>query len=415
MNLPSRIDSLWTVSVQETDYVPRRLPWTGILWTIFIVCSVIGLYGLWLRYDQGHLPAGYGSYVPWGLWIAFYFHGVGMSGGVFTVAALGFLFRWPGFHQPKDLRLAIVLSFAAMLPAFLGVWLDLGHPMRFVEIFLSPNFTSMMAFNSWMYSAFMAVAALAWLLSFRAEASTWLKPLLCLGLLFSMLFPSQSGAFFGVVDAKGFWHSPLLPMMFLVSAFTAGTALLLFARVLTDAGSKSFMTTETERADEHLIINRLRIFIICGISLYFAFEFAEFSISLWNPMSHAPAVDLILWGPYWWVFWIIHILIGGILPLTLLASRWRPGWTLAAMLVAICFLSARLNVLVPGQAVSEIKGLQEAFQAERLTFIYHATPMEYYVGLLLIAMGMAIYVVGRRINQLGATYLPEILKKVIKS
>lgn len=415
MNLTDRIDSIWSVAVKETDYVPRRLPWTYILWIVFIVCSVVGLYGLWLRYDQGHLPAGYGSYVPWGLWIACYFHGVGMSGGIFTLAALGYLFRWKGFNQPKDLRLAIVLSFASMLPAFLGVWLDLGHPMRFWEIFVTPSFTSMMAFNSWMYSGFMLVAALVWVLSYRADVFVWLKPLLCLGLFFSVLFPSQSGAFFGVVDAKGFWHSPLLPMMFLVSALTAGAALLFFARVLTDASSKTFMTTDTERADEHRIIGRLRLFIIAGILIYFTFEFAEFSISLWNPMSHAPAVDLMLWGPYWWVFWIVHLLIGGLVPLALLVWRWRPGWTIAAMLVAVCFLSARLNVLIPGQAVHEIKGLQEAFQAERLTFIYHATPMEYCVGLLLVAMGMAIYVTGRRINQIAGLFLPQILTKVSKS
>jgi molybdopterin-containing oxidoreductase family membrane subunit len=98
------------------------------------------------------------------------------------------------------------------------------------------------------------------------------------------------------------------------------------------------------------------------------------------------------------VFWIIHLFIGGLVPLALLSSKWRFGWTIAAVLVSVCFISARLNVLIPGQAISEIHGLQEAFQDDRLRYIYHATPMEYFVGLFAVALGMAIFVIGRRVN-----------------
>jgi molybdopterin-containing oxidoreductase family membrane subunit len=272
----------------------------------------------------------------------------------------------------------------------------------------------MMAFNSWMYTAFLLIAALCWFLSYRMD-NGWLRPLLCLGLFFSVLFPSQSGAFFGVVDAKGFWHSPLLPMLFLVSALTAGAALLLFVRVLTDAGSLTYMTTEEERREEPLIISRLRWITLVGVFTYFVLEFAEFSILLWNPTGHAPEVRLILGGPYWWVFWLVHILLGGVIPIVLLLSRFRPGWVVGALLVAVCFLSARMNVLIPGQAVGEIRGLQEAFQGDRLSYIYHATRMEYFVGLLLIAMGMAVYVVGRRVNQLAGKIIPELFQSNGKS
>jgi protein NrfD len=200
-----------------------------------------------------------------------------------------------------------------------------------------------------------------------------------------------------VVDAKGYWHSALLPMMFLMSAVSAGAALLLLARVLIEASAERNISS-AELADEHAMIGRLRWVVAGGIVGYFIFEFAEFSVALWNPYLHAPALKLVLFGPYWWVFWIIHILIGGIIPLALLVSRWRFGWTIASLLVAVCFISARLNVLIPGQAVGEIKGLQEAFQDERLNFVYHATAMEYMVGLFAVAMGMTIFVIGRRVN-----------------
>jgi protein NrfD len=392
------------VERSHTPFVPPRLPWRQVLWWTFVVFSLVGLYGLALRFLEGHLPAGYGSYVPWGLWIGIYFHGVGLAGGVFTLGALGYIFGWRGFADEKNLRQMIVLSVACILPAFFAVWLDLGQEWRFQNIFLHPSFTSMMAFNSWMYSAYLVLAALIWVLSYRPPAGEWLKPLVCLGLLFTIVFPSQSGAFFGVVDAKSHWHSPMLPIMFLLSAMTAGAALLMLARILIDA-SANHEPTAKEAVESASIVGLLRKVVIVGVILYFLFEFAKLSISLWNPYTHAPALELMLWGPYWWVFWIVHLFLGGIVPLVLLASKWRPGWTIAALLVAVCFLSARLNVLVPGQAVGELQGLQEAFHDERLSFLYHATPMEYYVGLLCIAMGMAIFVVGRRINFAAHRYL----------
>jgi molybdopterin-containing oxidoreductase family membrane subunit len=369
-----------------------------LLWAIWGILLLLGLFGVYQRFTQGHLPAGYGSYVPWGLWVALYFHGVGIAGGAFIIGAGAYILDLPGFRSRWALRATIVLSAAAIIPAFVGVWFDLGHMERSHYIFTSPAFTSMMAFNAWMYGVFMLCAVIAWLLSYRTQ-SGWLKPVLCLGVLFSVLFPSQSGAFFGVVDAKAHWHSALLPMVFLTSAITAGAATLLLVRAIITRPAVDANSAEAP-AEHDAAIRTLRLITLAGLCVYFVLEFAEFSIALWNPVSHAPAVDLVLWGPYWWVFWIIHLAIGGLLALILLSTRNRAFWTLAAFIVAITFVSARLNVLIPGQAVGEIQGLQEAFQHDRLKYIYHATAMEYFVGMFLLAVGMAVFFVGQRISSI---------------
>lgn len=379
-----------------------RAPWIGLLWIVWIALAALGLIGVYQRLTQGHLPAGYGSYVPWGLWIALYFHGVGIAGGAFVIGAIGFILDLPGFRRPSVLRTVIVLSVAAMVPAFLGVWLDLGHMERAYRILTAPSFASMMAFNAWMYGAFILVVIVCWFLSFQSR-SGWLKPLLCLGAFFSILFSSQSGAFFGVVDAKAFWHSALLPVLFLTSAITAGAATLLVVMALLARTSKN--QSWLPPSEELLLLRRLRLITLVGLIVYFVLEFAEFSIALWSPVGHAPAVELVLWGPYWWVFWIIHLLVGGLVSLLLLAVRNRGAWATAGALVAIAFVSARLNVLIPGQAVGEIRGLQEAFQDYRLNYIYHATTMEYLVALFLVAVGMAVFFIGWRISLMAGPQL----------
>lgn len=384
-------------------YEKHKVPgW--VWWGLWLMLTGLGTWGVWQRVTQGHLPAGYGSYVPWGLWVAIYFHGVGIAGGAMLVGAGGFVLDLPGFRSRRLLRMTIVLSAASIACGLMAVWFDLGHMMRAYTIYTRATFTSMMAFNAWMYTAFCVVAAGAFFLSYRRQKSQWLKPLLCLAILFAMLFPSQSGAFFGVVDAKPFWNSALMPVMFLISAITAGSALLQVIRETLRPKDDPDTPFEHDSA-----LRTLRIVTITGMIAYFISEFAELSIAFWNPTVHAPAVELMLFGPYWWVFWIIHLLLGGFIPLTLLSTPSRGLWVLAGLLVSVAFISTRLNVLIPGQAVGEIQGLQEAFHHDRLKYVYHATFMEYLVGLFIVATGMALFWIGQRING-WLTYRAETIR-----
>jgi protein NrfD len=269
--------------------------------------------------------------------------------------------------------MAIVLSVAAIVPAFMGVALDLGHTERLLNVLLFAKFTSMMAFNAWMYNIFIATAVLAWLLSFKTR-SAWLKPFLVFGAFLSILFPSQSGVFFEAVRTNQFWHSSILSVLFLASALALGVAgLILVRRILVpDAGAAK------EQGENALC--RLRIIAILSIVVYLAFEFAVFSIVFWNPGAHSPNVVFLLVGDYWQVFWILHVLLGSLIPLILLCSGSKAGLSLSALLILLGFAAARMSILVPGQVAGQIPGLQQAFQDARLTYSYHPGSTEYLVG-----------------------------------
>ena len=157
-----------TLSAQNPEHGASTSPWTTVLWIIWIILIVGGVIGVVQRFMSGHLAAGYGSYVPWGLWIGLYFLGIGISGGLVHNRSRG-LHPWEclGFSRPSELRTAIVLSLAAMIPAFIGVGLDLGHTERLFKVLTSPTFTSMMAFNAWMYNVFVIVAVVSWLLTLQ--------------------------------------------------------------------------------------------------------------------------------------------------------------------------------------------------------------------------------------------------------
>lgn len=366
-----------------------------VLWILWLVLLAAGIAGLWQRFSYGHNAAGYGSYVPWGLWIALYFMGVAIGGGAFVFGSVGYILGWEGFETKADLRTAIILSVAAILPAFMVIWLDLGRMDRLFMVFTSATFTSMIAFNAWMYNSFLIIAFVCWFLSFKDE-SVWMKPLLCLGVFLSILFPSQSGVFFEAVGTKEYWNSPLLSMMFLSSALAAGAGSLLLVRTLPTSAKAS---TETRARETDKAIRTLRFITVAALIVYLAFEFAELSIAVWRPSSESRSVDFLIRGDYWWVFWIVQLLVGAFVPLAMyLLSTSRAVWGLASVILVLGFVAARMGILIPGQVIGQIPGLQAAFQDVRLTYAYHATAMEYFIGALMIAVGMAVFYIGRRLT-----------------
>ncbi len=362
-----------------------------LLWGI---AFAFGLYGIIMKFMTAERLAGYGSYVPWGLWIAVYFHFIGIAGGVFAVGTIGYFLNIDGFRE--SLRVMILVSGVSIACGLFSVWLDLGQPFRALNILLLPNFGSMMAFNAWMYNFFMLAIIAIFFLSLNKNSqadindrSGWLVPLLALGFLLSIAYPSQSGAFFGVVDAKPFWNSPLLPLLFLGSAITSGAAVLLLIHILL------FHDTFNLR---HQPYKMLRLTVIGGIIFYFICEFAEFSLVFWSPNSDIrEAVELVMFGPFWWVFWVVH-LGGAILSVLLLfAGRSDQAVGLGAFIVATTFISARLNVLIPGQAVPQLKGLQNAFHHSRLRFEYHPSLNEYMVAVFVAALAVGLVYIGIRL------------------
>lgn len=369
----------------------RTLRRLAALWGF---AALLGLVGLGIRLATGERWVGYGSYVPWGLWVALYFHGVGIAGGAFAVGAIGYLLRIPGLRD--HLRVTIWVAAAGLVSGLAAIGLDLGHPFRGYRIFIDPSFTSMMAFNSWMYMGFLAVAAAVFALAgaqsdarLRDLRSGWFVPLLLLGIVLALAFPSQSGVFFGVVDAKPYWSSDLLPALFLSSAVAAGASVLLLVH--------TFLLPD-DAGQDHQPLPYLRWVTVAAVGAYFVFEFAKISIALWSPTGHSrEPIELVLFGPFWWVFWIVHV-AGGLLALWLLVY----GRSLAVLgtggsLVALTFVSTRLNVLIPGQAMPELRGLATAYTHPRLQYYYAATPSEYLVALFIGALGVGLVYLGLRL------------------
>src|SRR3990170_7137869 len=73
--------------------MPRGLTVTRFLVGVWALALLAGLAGIGLRVATGEELVGYGSYIPWGLWVALYAYFGGLSIGAFILFAAGELFR----------------------------------------------------------------------------------------------------------------------------------------------------------------------------------------------------------------------------------------------------------------------------------------------------------------------------------
>ena len=386
------------------------------LWILAVACLIAGTWGLVNYLRKGHLVAAYGSYVPWGLWVASYIYFIGLSAGAFLVSDLVYVFRvrqLETFGPP-----ALLTALACWVASMLSIWLDLGHPARVWRLIFCTNFGSVMGWMAWFYSAyFILLTAQLWLamrptMVQRARTGSRLARLLCChrgeyderakqrdrhrmqllgaaGIPLVIAFNGGAGALFGVVGARPYWHSGLLPILFLTGALLSGAALLAaLAWLLRPSGS------DRETGNRVVFLGRM---ILPLVLLYMLLEFSEFTIVGYASVpAHASSLELVLFGPYWWVFWIIHVGFGIVAPLLLLAGKGRSPVAVATAgaLIAITFLAVRVNIVVPGLAVEELHGLSRAYVDARLTFDYFPTLTEWLVQLWITALAGLLFLTG---------------------
>jgi len=355
-------------------------------WWLWGILAVLGLVGVWQRLSYGHLFANYGSYVPWGLWVAAYIYFVGLSAGAFLLSSLVYVFNVKVL-EPIG-RLSLVIAVITLFMALVSIWFDIGHMERFWYVFARPNFHSMMAWMIWMYTAYFIVLIAELLLAFAAPTPSRRRQLTILGSLgvpLAIAFHGGVGALFAVVGARPYWHSSLFPILFLSGALTSGGALLL-----------SVVAWRWPVQDEaHRQLVKLLSRITLGLLLFdLLLEWAEISVPWWGGMAeHLGGLKLMLFGPFWWVFWIGHLLLGSLVPAWLLirapSDPRRAG--LAGALIAVLFMSVRLNIVIPGLAVPILPGLEGAVQHPRLATFYVPSLHEWLVVAGVVAMGILLF------------------------
>jgi molybdopterin-containing oxidoreductase family membrane subunit len=352
------------------------------------VALVIGLWGLFDRFTAGHANANYGSYVVWGLWVAMYLFFAGVAAGSYMMATLDYVFEIPLF---KGTGRAMLWASMITLPAALtAIGLDLGHIERIYKVYLQPNLFSVMAQMVWGYTLFGGIILGSLVLAIRyPERRKLLKPLMVVGLVFAIFLSGGVGALLGVNASRTYWHVGLLPAQFPVFSLASGAAMMLIILGL-------FAPSDSRRTQQLWVLGLLTV-SLAVVKIYFLWT--DFSQSLYGQIPHnVEAVNQVLFGRYWWAFWIIQIGLGTLLPIiVLLQPRLAKkgvvaGWM--GFMVLLGFVVARANIVFPALTVPELEALRTAFSGPHLSFDYFPSLMEWAVTIGIVGGATIIFLVG---------------------
>jgi len=222
--------------------MPRAVPlWRRIpVWRlVFYAIMSAALYASYLRLFHGlGSVTNLSNEFPWGIWIGFdVLCGVGLAAGGFTLVAIVHIFHIERYKPV--LRPAILTAFLGYVLVVVALMFDLGRPDRIWHPLVMWNPRSVMFEVAWCVMLYNTVLALEFAPALF-ERMQWRRPLrivqaisaplVIVGVILSTLHQSSLGSLYLIVPSKlhPLWYSPLLPLLFYVSAISVGLAMTIF-------------------------------------------------------------------------------------------------------------------------------------------------------------------------------------------
>jgi Ni/Fe-hydrogenase subunit HybB-like protein len=320
----------------------RRLPKITVWRAIFAAIMLVGLVATYRRvfYGLGG-STNLSDRFPWGLWIAFdILCGVGLAAGGFTLVAIVHIFNVERYKP--ILRPAILTAFLGYSLVVVALLFDLGRPDRLWHPMVMWNPHSAMFEVAWCVMLYTTVLFLEFI-PVVLEKFGWHKPLawihsisvplMIAGVLLSTLHQSSLGTLFLIVPEKMYplWYTPLLPLLFYISAIAVGLAMTIFESW---HSSRAF-----GRALELPLLASMGRVLAVLLSVYLWVRFLD--------LSHRNALVLLTRNrTETWLFLLEIALLG--VPVVLLfqrSIRMNPGALYAAAVMVIFgFIANRLNV-----------------------------------------------------------------------
>jgi len=207
-----------------------------VLWSIFGLAFAVAItrfyYGLGVTTNLT-------DSVPWGFWIGFdVMGGVALAAGGFVVTAFVYIFGKKEYHSIA--RPAVLTAFLGYIAVVLGLLFDLGLPWNIWHMIVFWNPHSPLFEVGWCVMLYLTVLLLEFAPVPLENQPRWSKlyntlskfriPLVITGISLSTLHQSSLGTLFTIMPYRvhPLWYSPILPIMFFISAVALGLSMATF-------------------------------------------------------------------------------------------------------------------------------------------------------------------------------------------
>ena len=204
---------------------------------ILVLLGLIGVgfgFYLWqLKFGLG--ITGLSRDVSWGFYIAQLTYMVGVAAGGVMVVLPYYLHDYKAFGRITIL--GEFLAIAALIVCMLSVVVDLGQPMRVLNVILHPSPRSMLFYDMIVLNGYLLLNLIIGWNVLQAERNgthypMWVKPLIYLSIPFAISIHTVTAFLYCGLPGRHFWLTAILAPRFLASAFAAGPALLILLSLI---------------------------------------------------------------------------------------------------------------------------------------------------------------------------------------
>ncbi len=173
--------------------------------------------------------------VSWGFYIAQFTFLVGVAASGVMVVLPYYLHDWKVFGRMTILGELLAVASVSMCVLF--VFVDMGQPMRVVNIILYPTPHSLMFWDLIVLNGYLLLNVLISHVTLDAEKQgvappRWLRPIIILSIPWAISIHTVTAMLYSGLAARPFWMSAVLAPRFLASAFASGPALLILLALI---------------------------------------------------------------------------------------------------------------------------------------------------------------------------------------
>lgn len=375
---------------------PRfRLDFSPLVWILLTLMGIAFVVAM-MRYAFGIGVISDLSYsYPWGFWISFdLFTGVAISSGGFLMAGTVYILRIKEF-EPL-LRPSVLTAFLGYIMVAIALLVDLGQPLRIWYMMIHWNHTSVLLEIGICVMSYLTVLAIEFapvvlerfpkLHKVAHLIHKFIMPFVIFGVVLSTLHQSSLGSLLLIQPSKlhPLWWTPILPIMFFVSAISIGLAMIILESSLS---SRYF-----QRGLETHLLAKLAKAIPVVLVIYGLLKFGELAVA--GDLGY-----LFTSGTMSILFWA-EILIGIITPIVWFSIKKNResanGLLTGAIIVLGGMILNRFNV-----SWFAVKHPDPLFYMP--TFMSN---VKYFPTLPEVAVSLGIFAAGIMAFGLAAKYLP---------
>jgi Ni/Fe-hydrogenase subunit HybB-like protein len=280
---------------------------------------------------------------PWGIWIGFdVMGGVALAAGGFVLAGSVYILRLERYRP--IVRAAVLTAFLGYLAVAVGLLFDLGLPWNIWHLIIFWNPHSPLFEVGWCVMLYLTILLLEFspvvlekipaLESVCKALKKAALPLVVLGIMLSTLHQSSLGSLMLIMPFRlhPLWYSPILPVMFLVSAVGLGLAMVIFEATVTG--------WLYDREHETDLLSGLGKAASVVLGFYIVLKLVDLAVQ---------GKFGFLFQHSWetWIYWL-ELILSAALPAALLSRQRirnsKAGLLSSATLVVIGFVWNRINV-----------------------------------------------------------------------